>query len=58
MADYRRDLSGERWWCKIHQRPAEFIRTDVPNAPTKRCCDPNLGGIMLPCEAVLAASRA
>lgn len=35
------------WWCNTHNREATHI-----DAHRKRCCDPNLGGILLPCHVV------
>jgi hypothetical protein len=41
-----------RWWCKHHHR--EAARLGYPygrSAGLKHCCDPRLGGILLPCDA-------
>jgi hypothetical protein len=37
------------WWCNSHQREATHTRADGT-----RCCDPKLGGILLPCFVVHA----
>lgn len=37
------DPSGETWWCTVHKREATFIWHG------KHVCDPNLGGILMPC---------
>ena len=37
------------WWCNSHKRQA--THTD---AHGRRCCDPALGGILLPCNVVFA----
>lgn len=49
MVYSRKDDSGEIWWCKSHKRQAEFIlpRNDGRDG---HCCDPSLGGILLPCD--------
>ena len=36
------------WWCNSHCREATHT-----NKEGKKCCDPDLGGILLPCDAVL-----
>lgn len=43
----------EIWWCNSHQRRAEYIMVNIEN-PLKQqhCCNPKLGGIMLPCSCV------
>lgn len=46
MTDYTPDTSGELWWCNSHQRRATHLWRG------ERHCDPNLGGILLPCRAV------
>lgn len=35
----------EKIWCNSHNRIATHIDKDG-----KRCCDPSLGGILLPCS--------
>lgn len=37
------------WWCNSHQRQA--THTD---AKGRHCCNPKLGGILLPCNVVFA----
>jgi len=37
------------WWCNSHQRQA--THTDQQG---RRCCEPALGGILLPCNVVFA----
>lgn len=44
---YKINEDGRRWWCNSHQRPATHVRDG-----TFHCCDPNLGGILLPCDCV------
>ena len=44
---YELDVSGELWWCNSHQRRAMFVRNG-----TDHVCNPQLGGIMLPCVTV------
>ncbi len=44
------DETGEGvWWCNSHGRPATHI-----NNHGDHCCDPKLGGILIPCRAILA----
>lgn len=44
------DISAEgTWWCNSHQREATHI-----DQIGRRCCDPDLAGILLPCSVVLA----
>ena len=40
---------AEFWWCNSHQRRATHVR----ERDQYHCCDPKLGGIMIPCECVL-----
>lgn len=47
---YSRNDTDELWWCNSHQRQAEYIRSNRQSKT--RCCDPKLGGILLPCNAV------
>lgn len=35
------------WWCNSHGREATH-----KDRRGRKCCDPKLGGIMLPCEVV------
>ena len=42
------DGTGYLWWCRVHRRAA--THTDKNG---KRCCDPKLGGILLPCAVSL-----
>lgn len=37
------------WWCNSHGREATHT-----NKRGERCCDPKLGGILLPCRAIFA----
>lgn len=39
--------SENLFWCNSHQRRATHISHGEP------CCDPRLGGILLPCRCVL-----
>ena len=48
---YKRDESSELWWCNIHQRRAEYI-LERSRCKIRHVCNPNLGGIMLPCDVV------
>lgn len=50
---YYPDKPGESWWCETHNRKAEWmfqnpIADPRFNQPEHRC-DPNLGGITMPC---------
>lgn len=50
---YVKDTSGEVWWCNAHQRPATHIGRKPGFAiDRKHHCDPQLGGIMIPCDCV------
>lgn len=45
----------EYWWCNAHERQATYIFTQTINGiETRResCCNPQLGGILLPCNCV------
>lgn len=46
MREYKKDDSGKLWWCNSHRRRATHIFKD------RHCCNPNLGGIMIPCQCV------
>ena len=35
------------WWCNSHGRRATWV-----DGMGRRCCDPKLGGILLPCRVV------
>lgn len=35
-----------KWWCRSHNREATYIDKDT----LQRRCDPELGGILLPCS--------
>src|ERR1700685_3364615 len=37
------------WWCKSHNRAATHM-SQRPDGSQRHCCNPALGGIMLPCE--------
>ena len=45
---YRRNDDPNEWWCKSHNRMATHLhrRDDGTERP---CCEPGLGGILLPC---------
>lgn len=49
-AQYRRDTSGELWWCNSHTRQATHVR--IGGNIERHCCDTELGGILLPCLCV------
>lgn len=51
IVTYREDLT-EQWWCTVHNRRATHICTFNNSRPAERCCNPDLGGIMLPCRCV------
>ena len=36
---------GATYWCDTHKRKATHI-----NSRVEACCDPKLGGIMMPCK--------
>lgn len=36
------------WWCNSHNRVATHL-----DKKGRHCCDPNLGGICIPCRSVL-----
>lgn len=36
---------GATYWCDTHNRKATHI-----NSLVEPCCDPKLGGIMMPCK--------
>jgi hypothetical protein len=40
------DPQEELWWCNTHGRRATAV-----DSRGRHCCDPRLGGILLPCEA-------
>ncbi len=41
------------WWCQSHSRPATHL-VERGWRSGERCCNPRLGGIMIPCFAVFA----
>ncbi|HYT44117.1 MAG TPA: hypothetical protein VEP90_17385 [Methylomirabilota bacterium] len=45
--EYRIGPENEYWWCNSHNRRATHI-----DSRERHCCAPNLGGIMIPCDAV------
>lgn len=47
QAIYTRDDSG-KWFCRSHQREATHVAEN--GSRSWRCCDPKLGGIMIPCD--------
>jgi hypothetical protein len=50
---YYKDASGELWWCNSHRRRAtHLLLRDGFDLSESHCCDPNLGGILLPCMCV------
>lgn len=51
LVRYEVDDSSKKWWCTSHKRYATYIRIH-DNDTIIHCCDPTLGGIMLPCHAV------
>ena len=51
MSWYRQDQSGETWWCNSHNRRAAWLH-ERDDGSEEHVCDPNLGGILLPCRAV------
>lgn len=55
--EYIKDESGEKWWCESHHRLAThlLVKTECEYPqPVEHHCDPNLGGILLPCMCVKA----
>lgn len=42
------------WWCNTHRREATHIhrKTYGDTVEIRHCCDPKLGGIMIPCLCV------
>lgn len=49
--EYVADLTGRLWWCNTHQRRASHVRHNHQGTAV-HCCDPSLGGIMIPCECI------
>jgi len=45
------------WWCNSHKRPATHVRIKDDGSSPERVCDPNLGGILLPCDCVRIENR-
>lgn len=48
---YQKDTSDRLWWCNSHRREATYTRTTLGGGLV-HCCDPKLGGILLPCSCV------
>lgn len=40
------------FWCNSHQREATYKNPHKKNIQGPMICDPNLGGILLPCNVV------
>ena len=38
-----------KWWCHSHKREATHVR--IKHGNRTMCCEPGLGGILLPCFA-------
>lgn len=52
---YERLPESEHQWCSVHRRVATHVLIrdgcESPELnPPEHCCDPALGGIMLPCK--------
>lgn len=45
-----------RWWCKSHKREGNYLRLMPRPYITAVVCDPNKGGIMLPCDCELVSN--
>ena len=52
IIQYKRNTNKELWWCNSHGRVATYIQMYSYTKLQKPCCDPKLGGIMLPCSCV------
>lgn len=52
MAEYFLLSPEEHQWCRVHRRTATCIRYAAAGQPPVACCDPKLGGIMVPCDCV------
>ena len=48
---YEKANEDELWWCNSHGRRATYIWWNDYH-PKTHCCDPKLGGILLPCTCV------
>ncbi len=49
--EYKQLPDHWKYWCHTHQRRATHaIYSD--NVPGRVCCDPQLGGILLPCTTI------
>jgi hypothetical protein len=42
-----------KWFCRIHNRPADHICLSLGTKHVTVTCDPKLGGIMIPCQCEL-----
>ena len=42
---------GDPWWCTVHNREATHMFVNM-DGEARHHCDPDLGGIMLPCSCV------
>ena len=47
---YAPNTDDRVWWCNAHQRQATWRVSNYDWSTA--CCDPGLGGIMIPCECV------
>ena len=52
MVVYAEAQDEETWWCNSHQRRATHMYFHAGHNGVFHCCDPKLGGIMLPCRSV------
>ena len=53
IVTHKRNSNKELWWCNSHQRRAEYIQIKINGDELRTpCCDPKLGGIMIPCRCV------
>lgn len=51
-AEYIKNNDGV-WWCNSHQRKAEYISLKEGYLiHNEHCCNPRLGGILLPCNCI------
>lgn len=48
VVTYTEDATGG-WWCDTHRRVATHVRHFNNSRSSERCCNPKLGGIMIPC---------
>ena len=49
---YEEDKSGEAWFCRTHGRKATHLFYRMGSKIPEHHCNPNLGGIMLPCDCI------